>query len=150
MTDLWKQDQERIYNKQPLKVGVVGYSSADFNQIAGASYLIQAFNQIEESYGDAYYIVIVSGLTALGIPLLAYKEADKRGWSTKGIACGLAKDYECYPVDEEVIFGDNWGDESNLFLNDIDFLVRVGGGDQSFDETAAAYEKNIPVLEFDL
>lgn len=148
--NLWKCDQERIYNRQPLKIGVVGYSGQKFNEITAKVYLKKAFNSIFENYGDQHYMIVVSGLTALGIPLLAYKEATERGWATKGIACEKVKEYELYPVDETVIFGKEWGDESPIFLNDIDILVRVGGGNQSMEETAAAHEKCIPVLEFDL
>ena len=148
--DLWRCDQERIYNRQPLKIGVVGYSGQKFNEIHARVYLKKAFNSIFKNYGDQHYMIVVSGLTAMGIPLLAYQEAVDRNWSTKGIACAKAEEYECWPCDEVVIFGEEWGDESSLFLNDIDILVRIGGGNQSHEETAQAYEKGIPVLEFDL
>ena len=150
MSNLERKDQERIYNKQPLKIGVVGFSEPKFNEITATVHLKSAFNAIQKAHGDQHYFIVVSGLTALGIPLLAYQEAVNRNWETKGIACELAKDYECFPVDEEIIFGADWGDESSIFLNDIDILVRVGGGNQSMEETAAAHEKGIPVFEFDL
>lgn len=150
MDNLWRKDQEFIYNKQPLKIGVVGYSEQCFNIIEARVCIKKAFDVINNSHGDQHYMIVVSGLTAMGIPRVAYEEAVERGWDTKGIACELARDYECWPVDEEIIFGSEWGDESSIFLNDIDILVRVGGGNQSMKETALAHEKNIPVIEFDL
>lgn len=39
-----------------------------------------------------------------------------------------AKDYECFPVDEEIIVGKEWGDESETFLDRVDILVKIGGG----------------------
>lgn len=139
-----------IYDRQPFKVGVVGYSDSKFNEVSALTYIKAAFNKIAEEFSQKHDIVIVSGLTAQGIPLLAYQEAKRRGWKTKGVACSKAEEYELFPVEEKVIFGAEWGDESDIFLNDIDFLVRVGGGDQSHDETDRAYQKCIPVLEYDL
>ena len=149
-SNLWRSDQERIYNKTPLKIGVVGYSKQGFNEIQARIYIKRAFTTIHDNYGDQHYMIVVSGLTAMGIPLIAYQEAFERNWDTKGIACIKAKEHPCFPVDEEIIFGLEWGDESSLFLNDIDILVRVGGGEQSMRETALAHEKCIPVIEFEM
>lgn len=148
--NLWRCEQERIYNKTPLKIGVVGYSAQKFNEIQARTYIKRAFSTIHSNYGDQHYMIVVSGLTALGIPLIAYQEACERNWETKGIACEKAKEHPLFPVDETIIFGAEWGDESSLFLNDIDILVRVGGGQQTMQETALAHEKCIPVIEFDL
>jgi len=93
---------------------------------------------------------IVSGLTALGIPLLAYKYAESRGWKTMGIACSKAGDYECYACDRIHIVGDNWGDETSAFLASIDVLIRIGGGKQSLEECRKAQVMGIPVYQEDL
>ncbi|MBI4148037.1 hypothetical protein HY490_01990 [Candidatus Woesearchaeota archaeon] len=74
----------------------------------------------------------------------------RRGYRTVGIACAKAKDYELFPVNEKIIVGDNWGDESPVFLNYIDVLVRVGGGAQSKRETAETKSRGKPVIEYDL
>lgn len=150
MENYWNKGNGPIHDKQPLKIGVVGFSSGKFNEITALTCLKRAFTTICNSYKDYADFIVVSGYTAMGIPLLAYEEATARGWKTKGIACEKAKEYEVYPCDEVVIFGQDWGDESSIFLNDIDILVRVGGGEQSMEETAQAYEKQIPVIEFDL
>jgi hypothetical protein len=149
LTNLEMTDM-RTYDRQPFKVGVVGYSDKKFNEVQALTYIKAAFNRIAAEYSEQHDIVIVSGYTALGIPLLAYQEAKNRGWKTKGIACEKAKEHEVFECDEVVIFGQDWGDESHIFLNDIDFLVRIGGGDQSMEETAGAYQKGLPVLEYNL
>jgi hypothetical protein len=136
-----------------VKIGVVGYSSAKFNEDIAKALIAISFDTIElvedfHKYNEDN--VVVSGLTDLGIPALAYREAKKRGWKTKGIACKKAEEYDLYPVDETEIVGDDWGDESETFLNAIDVLIRIGGGDQSIDETQKAKDKKLPVYEFDL
>jgi nitrogenase molybdenum-iron protein alpha/beta subunit len=131
-----------------MKIGVVGYSSAKFNEDVAKALIAISFDTVEVEHGDDH--IIVSGLTDLGIPALAYREAKKRGWKTKGIACKKAEEYDLYPVEETEIVGDDWGDESETFLNDIEVLIRIGGGEQSMDETQKAKDKKIPVFEYDL
>ncbi|MGD1856586.1 MAG: hypothetical protein ACFB2W_20290 [Leptolyngbyaceae cyanobacterium] len=129
-----------------LRVGVVGYSNQDFDYIAALRLIQEAFDDISP---DAD-VEIVSGLTDLGIPALAYQEAVRRGWKTVGIACAKAFDYSCFPVDDVIIYGDNWGDESHVFLTMIDVLIRIGGGTQSHFEACAAKREGKRVIEFDL
>ncbi len=117
-----------------LKIGVVGYSAQEFDKEAAETCIKNAYEYITHNYPDKNKTV-VSGLSDLGIPAIAYREAEKRDWKTVGIACSKARDYECFPVDEEVIVGDEWGDESKTFLESIDVLVRVGGGEQTKKET---------------
>jgi hypothetical protein len=138
-----------------MKIGIVGYSSSNFN-LSKAQYLIE----LGIDY-MAYYIKgrtlrnnisVVSSLTNLGIPKLAYEYATAKGYQTVGIACEKAKDYDCYPVDKAIIEGKNWGDESSLFINEIDCLVRVGGGEQSLNEALLfrSLKPEAEILEFNL
>ena len=101
------------------------------------------------TYPDGNYIVI-SGLTDMGIPALAYREAVRRNWGTMGVACEKAKEYELFPVDHKVISGKEWGDESEVFLYNIDLLIRIGGGTQSLEETQKAKDMGVEVYEYDL
>ena len=120
-----------------LRVGVVGYSGQKFDENKAKAYLHAAFEKIHQQYPHSI-IVVVSGLTDIGIPALAYREAKSRGWLTAGIACSKAENkekYTCYDVNYKEIVGSNWGDESGAFLNSIDILVRVGGGPQTKNET---------------
>ena len=132
-----------------IKIGVVGYSAQKFDEAEAERMLKEAYNIINSQYAGKSKAV-VSGLTDLGIPALAYKEAVKRKWRTVGVACSKAKDYDCFPVDEEVIVGVAWGDESPTFLKLLDVLVRVGGGKQSIKETAEFRKSGRPVFEYDL
>ena len=129
-----------------LYVGVVGFSGRKFDTEKAKQYIKEAFDNLDQSKE----IYIVSGLTALGIPLLAYQEAVKRNWKTVGVACKLAKDYEVFSVDIEKIVGENWGDESQTFLDMLDCIIRVGGGKQSFDEIKKAKEMGIETIEYEL
>ena len=132
-----------------FNIGVVGYSGGKFNEDVAKALVAIALDVVAEDNGDKKY-ALVSGLTDMGIPAIAYRAADKRGWKTVGIACSQADDNPCYDVDERIIEGEEWGDESDLFLNYIDCLVRVGGGEQSIEETKLAKEMGLPVYEYDL
>ena len=129
-----------------FKVGIVGYSGQKFSNERASTLIKKAFEQIPSD--DE--IAIVSGLTAIGIPNMAYQEADRRGWKTIGIACSKAQDYPCYPCDEAHIVGAEWGDESSLFLDSIDMLIRVGGGKQSFAECETAKAMGLAVYGLEL
>ena len=132
-------------------IGVVGYSGAKFDKTIAEALMAIAFDEVEVNHPDEEYMV-VSGLTDLGIPSIAYNMAKKRGWKTMGVACSEAKEYDCFPVDEEIIEGDEWGDESATFLKQLDVFIRIGGGNQSLEETESAYKskKIKAVYEYDL
>jgi len=132
------------------KIGVVGYSDDKvFDHIIAKALLSIAFDVIEKVF-PSEDLEIVSGLTDMGIPGIAYRMAEKRGWKTVGISAKEAKEYSCYAVDKEIIVGEKFGDESEKFIEYIDCLVRVGGGKQSLKETEMAKNKEIPVYEYDL
>ena len=116
-----------------LRVGVVGFSSGEFDKEIAIDLIHQVFDVIKKSiYGDS--IEIVSGLTNMGIPGLAYEAAVRHGFATTGIACSRAENYDCFPCDTTIIVGDDWGDESETFLENIDVLYKFGGGPQSLKE----------------
>src|SRR3989344_5592363 len=108
-----------------LRIGVTGYSAQKFDVAEATRMLKEAYDVLDRQYINRQKSV-VSGLTDLGIPGLAYREAQLRGWRTVGIACSKAEEYECFPVNERVIVGDEWGQESETFLNSIDVLLRIG------------------------
>lgn len=136
-----------------LFVGVVGYSSQKFDEAEAREIIEEAFDDIEDEYvenGDYESITIVSGLTNLGIPKIAYEVADDRGYGTMGVAPEEADDYDLYNVDEIIYEGENFGDESETFIDTIDVFVKVGGGDQSQNELELAEAEDMSILEFDL
>lgn len=144
-----------------IKIGVVGYLEQKFDKTEAGDLIAGAFDAVAEKYPDRMVLpgrrgaggfekVVVSGLTDLGIPALAYREAEKRGWRTIGIACKKAKDFKCFPVYTTHIVGEEWGDESETFLNSIDILVRVGGGKQSLKEASQFKKMDRPTIEYEL
>jgi len=126
----------------PMNVGFIGFSSAKFDESRAKRIIKQVFDKIAK-----YNPKIVSGLTNVGIPGLVYAEADKRGLYTIGIACEKANEYECFDVEERVIVGKEWGDESQAFLDEINVLIKIGGGKQSKQEFK---EFSGPKFSFDL
>lgn len=142
-----------ISEEDTLYVGVVGYSSQKFDEIEAREILEEAFDDIEEEYidnGDFEDIVIVSGLTAMGIPKIAYEIAVERDYGTMGVAPEEADDYELFNVDEIVYEGKKFGDESEVFIDIIDVFVKVGGGQQSQQEMELAEADDLSILEFEL
>lgn len=134
-----------------LRLGVVGYCPpTKFDEEKALEYLCDAFDKVNLDFPD-YGITIVAGITNVGVLRLAYLEAKRRGWKTAGVGCKKAYDFEWFPTDEEpVIIGENWGDESQTFVNSIDALVRIGLGKQSLNEAALIREKGKKTYEYDL
>src|ERR1035437_4751082 len=125
-----------------FNVGVIGYSNQKFDNKKAKELIVGSFDAVEK-IAQSFDISIVSGLTDVGIPSLAYKEAVKRGWKTIGVACEKAKEYDIFAVDETIIVGKEWGDESEIFLSMIDFLIKIGGGKQSKKEIEEARKNGI-------
>lgn len=133
-----------------LRVGVVGYCPpTNFDEDEAKRMVRDAFDKVVEFFGD-HEIVVVSGLTNVGVLKIAYEEAVRRGWRTAGIACERAQEHELFPVDEKVIVGENWGDESPTFVDSIQAMVRIGVGKQSLRETQLVKSRGFPTFEYDL
>jgi hypothetical protein len=137
--------------KSNIRVGVVGYCPPTrFDEQKAKEYLTEAYNQIEKDFPNAR-ITIVSGLTNVGVLKLAYEEAKRRHWSTAGVACKKAYDFEWFKTDEQpIIIGDNWGDETDTFVKSIDALVRIGLGKQSLLESELVRKRGSKTYEYDL
>jgi len=134
-----------------MKLGIVGYSSGKFDEDQAKIMILKGIMQAELET-NRMITQLVSGLTDQGVPSLAYHLVNDMDIETVGIACAKASEYPCFPVDQEIIVGDDWGDESETFLDHIDALVRVGGGDQSLREVKQ-FKKLKPdayVVEFEL
>tara|TARA_R110001599_G_scaffold306849_1_gene513383 strand:- start:94 stop:537 length:444 start_codon:yes stop_codon:yes gene_type:complete len=134
-----------------MKIGIVGYSSKKIDENMGTQLLEQEISKIVISHSKAESVEIVTGLTSIGIPKLAYQIADKRNYIKTGISAQQAYLVKCgvYPVDNEIIVGEVFGDESQTFVDYIDYLVRIGGGKQSAHEVALFKEKCVQ-LEWNL
>jgi len=127
------------------RIGIVGYSGQKFDSFDATNILMEALMDRQKKHPEG--CVVVSGYTDLGIPAIAYRVAKKLGMDTMGIACKKAYENPRYPCDEVLIEGDDWGDESSVFLGNIDEMIKVGGGKQSQAEFKS-YEG--PKEEFDL
>ena len=134
------------YNQshEALRIGVVGYSGRKFDESIARAGLNRIFTEeMETREADPARIEVVSGLTNIGIPKIAYELATEMGMKTVGISASraLTSDVGTYPVDKQIIVGQNYGDESEEFISYIDVLVRIGGGRQSLDEVAMFRER---------
>jgi hypothetical protein len=125
---------------QRLRIGVVGFSREQFDQPAARAALRECVDRalaVANTTPDR--AELVSGLTNQGVPRLAYELAKELGIRTVGVSAKQALRVRAgvFPVDERVIVGERFGDESEAFLARIDVLIRVGGGAQSRGEVAA-------------
>jgi nitrogenase molybdenum-iron protein alpha/beta subunit len=131
-------------------IGVVGYCPpTKFDEVEARCMIEEAYDKVAEQFAGKA-IVIVSGLTDVGVLAIAYREAARRRWMTAGIACKKATEHPLYPVDMKQIVGDNWGDESDAFVALLNGMIRIGGSKQSARETATIKAKGLPTFEYDL
>lgn len=127
-------------------IGFVGYSAMKFDE----SKAKEIIHTIFESFNDDEDYVIVSGATNMGIPKLVYEEAENYDMYLMGVMCKDGYTCELYPCDNILAVGNNWGDESETFIDLIDELYKIGGGPQSEKETEMALKKGIPVYDYKL
>jgi hypothetical protein len=139
-------------SQEYINVGIVGYSATSFNEAKAEEVLNRVYSWLLDNYSEDYKIRIVSGLTNIGVPKIAYALAKKKDWETVGIACKEAENYELFPVTKKIIVGDAWGDESATFIKYIDMIIRIGGGKQSHTEINM-FKKEKPfgiIIEYDI
>lgn len=134
------------YNQthEALRIGVVGYSGKRFDEgVARAELRHLLAEQVENRELDAKAVEVVSGLTNLGIPKIAYEVAVEMGMKTVGISASraLTSSSGVFPVDKQIIVGRHYGDESKEFIGYIDVLIRIGGGEQSSKEVTMFRER---------
>ncbi|MEK6239057.1 MAG: hypothetical protein N2C14_30445 [Planctomycetales bacterium] len=125
-----------------ISIGVVGFSRNQFDQPAARELLRSALHEMLDRLGEtADNVELVSGLTNMGVPRIAYELADEMGMRTIGLSAKRALRMSVYAVDEQVIVGKNFGDESVEFIRRVDGLIRIGGGKQSRAETELFKDK---------
>lgn len=126
-----------------MKYGVVGFSKDQFDKKTAYQMLHQIYQEIEKQFPDNI-IEIVSGYTNSGVPKIAYELADKFGFVTVGYSSKRALTVRSgvYSVHKVILEGENFGDESAVFIAYIDNLIRIGGGPQSRKETEMFKDKN--------
>ena len=126
-----------------IKYGIVGYSINQFDQETAHQILKNEFQKIKEAHPNTI-IEIVSGYTNSGVPKIAYELAEKFGFVTVGFSAkqALTVSSGVCKVDKVFIIGEKFGDESEDFVQYIDALIRVGGGQQSKHETELFKKRN--------
>jgi len=125
-----------------MYIGFVGYSSGDFDVNKAKNIINTIFSELIKDD------IIVGGATNLGINKLVYEKAKQLGMKTVGIMCKKGFDYEIFNVDELIVVGEEWGDESQEFLSSIEVLYKIGGGQQSKKEFEMAKKMNIETHEY--
>ena len=136
--------------QSPLRVGVVGYTDDwgewSFDRGRARAILRVELGRVAEA-NRGRTIEVVTGLTDMGIPKIAYEVAAEYGMICVGLASWKALNNPQVHVDKIILEGADWGDESETFLDYIDQLIKVGGGPQSEAEFKAFTG---PKIEFPL
>ncbi len=130
-------------------IGVVGYSGKPFDREKALKLLSDVLSFAHALFDDEPPTLVIS-INDLGVPAIAFAIAKRYGWKVVGMGCEAAKEYKLLPVDRSVYVGIEWHEGSEVFIDLLDVLIRVGGGVQSHDEVRMAKERGIPVLEFEL
>ena len=141
-----------------MNIGFIGYSGKPFDKEKAQKIIDEIL--MKEGIGEYFTagtdksrdVSIISGATDLGIPGMVYHTAEKYNFKIVGVMCkrGYDKDNTLYPCDEIYAVGENWGDESELFISKIDRLYKIGGGEQSDKEKKMAEAAGLPVFEYKL
>ncbi len=131
------------------RIGVVGPSKdGSFDSDLAQKILEEELGLLAVSHEE---LTLVSGLTDMGVPGLAYKVGSRLGMSTVGVACSKALEMKCFPCDEVLIVGKEWGDESETFLNRIDELLQLGSSPQATREfkqfQGPKIRRDLPLIE---
>jgi hypothetical protein len=115
-----------------FKIGIIGSLKPTFD-IEDAKEKIKESLDLIFSYHKNKIYKIVSVMTNEGIPKLAYDIGKEYSFTTIGYASNAIYrgKYGVYQVDEVNIVGKKYGDECNELINNIDCLIRIGGGYQS-------------------
>ncbi len=132
------------YASSYTKIGVVGFSREEFDQEEAKRLLREILARLAKGKAREK-VELVSGLTNMGVPKLAYHIAVELGFRTVGFSAKQALRAGCgvYPVDRKMIRGRKYGEESQEFIEYIDVLVRIGGGVQSRREVELFKEKHV-------
>ena len=116
-----------------FKIGVIGSLKPNFDIEDAKEKITESIDLILSYHPNKSYKVI-SVMTNEGIPKHAYDIAkEKYKFTTVGYASQMIFQgkYGVYPVDEQKIVGEKYGDECQYLINNIDCLIRIGGGYQS-------------------
>lgn len=127
-----------MYSMDEIKLGIVGYTEKDFDEKV-ARQAIKHFITTLRDNGQKPIIVI--GVSNMGIDKIAYDIAEEENLRTVGISPKEVENYELLDVDKKIIKGEKFGDESEYYIDYIDKLIKVGGGEQSEREYNLAVSK---------
>lgn len=142
--DLGLQNFRDIVKSEGRYIGFVGYSVMEFDDGMAQEVVDHILNSLEPNS------VIVTGATKIGIPHMVVNSARKLGMKTIGVMPKEGYETGLSKVDQLVVDGEKWGDESAKFIDMIDALYSIGGGRQSTKEILMAEEKGIPVQVMEL
>ena len=133
-----------LKSQRGIVAGIVGYSVMEFDKILAQNAVDYILDDLPTGS------VIVTGATKIGIPAMIVASAKKRGIKSIGIMPQEGYETGLSKVDELVVEGDKWGDESARFIDMIDILYAVGGGRQATKEVLMAEAKGIEVKSMEL
>lgn len=133
-----------------MKIGVIGYSAQKFDEQEALEILRSFFSTLPTESE------IVVGYTDLGIPGLAVKVAREFGFKVRAVA--NQKDLQPkyannHPDVDVLVTDDEWverEDESPWFVDYVDKILRIGGGNQSKNEQAIAGARGKEVIYHEL
>ena len=124
-------------------IGVTGFSTdRDIDWSKARKALRKLFTTIKQSDANGKQVAISSGATNYGVVAVAYQVCHELNMKCIGVASGkpfVDKTLKLSSfLDRSWFIGNNWGDESPVFLQTLDVMVALGGGNQATREVASA------------
>ena len=149
--DLTHDTQTAVSNVEPvyksdtnyLKIGIVGSHMLYYNHDLIKKRIIKIMNHMIEKHSHDK-IQIVTGVINSGISNLACVISKENNYMTIGFGCQKNTNDELYntSLDKKFIFGYNYGDEHEYFVNYVDILIRIGGN-KKIEKIGEMFRKKI-------
>lgn len=145
-----EQLQHEKQNAAARAIGVIGFSSGFEKcdrpnaESTCRETLRRLFLQRKESHPETP-LWCISGATNVGVPRIAYEQAGELGVTRIGVTAAAAREFELAELEYLTIFGEQFGDESEIMLALCDEIWLIGGGNQSERETRRAVQLGVPV-----
>jgi hypothetical protein len=118
-----EDDRASLELLSAVRIGITGEISE--TQIPEAKRVLS--RALGRLYGSS--IEIVAKLVDRGVSRAAYEVAQELEFRTAGVAPRVALDETCSLVDRREIVGEDWGQETETFINQVSIIICLGRPD---------------------
>lgn len=154
MSDIFENGALFGEPQEELRIGIIGYSNdADFDEVEADIEIEEMLDEVLSEFDDGTKsIVIVANGIDEGVAQVAYDIAYDRGYKTVGITPASLGDKERFETDDELVVGDEPGEDDDFFVDYVDVIIRIGDSEHgdTVSKMAMAEAADIPTIELDI